>query len=359
VPVGVLLSGGLDSSCVAAAAVELGHKSFHTFSIGFEDGGHFNELPYAKKMAEHIGSNHHEVVISQNQFIDFIEEFVWFSDEPLADLASIPLYFVSKLASQHVKVVLSGEGADETLAGYNIDALAKKLTCLEALSFLPAAVLKLFPFQSVKSLAKVGYESFLKENALHITTVFSEKEKEKLCRFQSQRSTQEYIQKLYKKSNSSEPLDQLQQVYCQSWLVEDLLMKADKMSMATSLELRVPFLDHKLVEWCSRLPLEWKVGSLYKGFTTKCILRSFASKRIPKEIIARPKQGFPVPAYLWIQGNLFNFAKQNLFNKNLESLFHKSFLTSLLEEVKAGGLQASHKAWSLIVLAQWMRRWHV
>lgn len=359
VPVGILLSGGLDSSCVAAAAVELGHKNFHTFSIGFEDGGHFNELPYAQKMADHLQSNHHEIIISQKQFIDFIDDFVWYSDEPLADLASIPLYYLSKLASEHVKVVLSGEGADETLAGYNLDEWAEKLTYLKALDFLPSSILKLFPFRSLKLLAKVGYANFLRENATHMTNVFSEEEKEKFCLFSSQNSTKSCLQSLYRESSSSNPIDQLQQIYSRGWLVEDLLMKADKMSMATSLELRVPFLDHKLVEWCTTLPLDWKVGSLCKGFTTKRILRSFGEKRIPKEIISRPKQGFPVPAYRWIQSDLFNFAKENLLSNNIEGFFDKNQLISLLKQVQTGDAHAAHKAWNFIIFSKWMKKWGV
>ncbi len=359
VPVGILLSGGLDSSCIAAAAVELGHKNFHTFSIGFEDGEQFSELAYAKTMAKHISSNHYEVLLVQNQFIDFIDDFVWYSDDPLADLASIPLYFVSKLAAEHVKVVLSGEGADETLAGYNLDTLAKKLAYLEIFGFLPSFLLKHLPFASLKILAQVGYPNVLKEHATHITHVFSEREKKKLSLFPAQKSSIEYIKELYGSSLSLEPIDQLQQVYCQSWLVEDLLMKADKMSMATSLELRVPFLDHKLVEWCATLPLEWKVGSLAKGFTTKRILRSFAEKRIPKEIITRPKQGFPVPAYKWIQSDLFDFAKESLQSKDLETFFHKNELNSLLKKLKDGDLHAAHQVWSLIIFSKWINKWDV
>ncbi|CAO5679957.1 MAG: Asparagine synthetase [glutamine-hydrolyzing] 1 [Holosporales bacterium] len=359
VPVGILLSGGLDSSCVAAAAVELGHKNFHTFSIGFEDGGQFNELTYAKKMADHIESNHHEIIISQKQFIDFIEDFVWYADEPLADLASIPLYFVSKLASEHVKVVLSGEGADETLTGYNLDVLAKKLAYLKILSFLPAPILKSLPFASLQNLSNAGYTDFLKENATYMTNVFSEDDKEKISIFPTQKSSIEHIKDLYKNTHSKEPIDQLQQAYCQSWLVEDLLMKADKMSMATSLELRVPFLDHKLVEWCATLPLEWKVGSLAKSFTTKRILRCFAKKRIPKEIITRPKQGFPVPAYNWIQSSLFGFAKENLQSKSIETFFNKDKLNSFLEKVKDGDLHVAHQIWSLIILNKWLKKWNV
>ncbi len=357
VPVGILLSGGLDSSCVAAAAIELGHKNFHTFSIGFEDGGEFSELGYAKKVAKHIGSTHHEITISQKQFVDFIDEFVWHSDEPIADLASIPLYYVSKLASEHVKVVLSGEGADEILAGYNFDQLAKKLFYLKTLSYLPKKVLNLLPFNSAKNLAESGYSDFLKFNATHITNVFSEDRKLGLCAFKPENSTKKYIQNLYEISSSPEPIDQLQQVYCQSWLVEDLLMKADKMSMATSLELRVPFLDHKLVEWAAKLPLEWKIGSLRSGFTTKRILRSFAEKRIPAEIITRPKQGFPVPAYKWLKGELFEFAQTSLQGPHLKRWFDTARLSALLSNLKNGDENAAHEIWNLIILSVWIRRW--
>ena len=149
----------------------------------------------------------------------------------------------------------------------------------------------------------------------------------------------------------------MQQVYCQSWLVEDLLMKADKMSMATSLELRVPFLDHKLVEWAAKLPLEWKVGSLQGGFTTKRILRSFAEKRIPAEIITRPKQGFPVPAYKWLKEELFEFAQANLQASHLKKWINTDKLSVLLSNLKNGESNAAHEIWSLIILSIWMRRW--
>ena len=357
VPVGILLSGGLDSSCVAAAAVELGHKNFHTFSVGFEEGREFTELLYAEKVAQYIGSNHHEILVSQKEFVGFLEDFVWYTDEPLADLASIPLYFVSKLASQHVKVVLSGEGADEILAGYHLEKLACKLFYLNFLSYLPNAFLNLLPFNSVQTLAQSGYSDFLKQHATYITHVFSEDEKSSLCLFNAQCSTKNYIQDLYKMSSSLEPLDQLQQAYCQSWLVEDLLMKADKMTMATSLELRVPFLDHKLVEWAARLPLEWKLGSIKKGFITKRILRNFAEKRIPSEIIKRPKQGFPVPAYQWLKNDLFELLKNNFQNPQLKQWIHSEQLSVILEKVRQGDLHSAHKAWTVLIFSLWLKKW--
>lgn len=357
VPVGIMLSGGLDSSCVASAAIELGHQNFHTFSIGFEDGGDFSELKYAEKMAKHIGSEHHEIVIKKKQFLETIEKFVWHTDEPLADLASIPLYFVSELASNYVKVALSGEGADEIFAGYNFDSLAKKLHYLKIADMIPNCLLKFIPYNSIKQLCYSGYQNFLRDNYVHMTDVFSEEEKSKICNFKVKDSTYKYIRELYAQSNSKEPIEQLQQVYCKSWLVEDLLMKADKMSMATSLELRVPFLDHKLVEWATELPLKYKVGTFLKGFSTKKIVRKFAEKRIPSDIINRSKQGFPVPAYNWLADGKINSLVKSTLNILVDKGdMNREALSKLLDS-SFMDVKKQHKVWNLIVYAKWLKKW--
>lgn len=358
VPVGILLSGGLDSSCVAAAAIELGHKNFHTFSIGFEEGGDFNELKYAEQVAKYIGSEHHTITINQHEFLDFIPHFVRFTDEPLADLASIPFYYVSKLAHEKVKVVLSGEGSDEILAGYNLDELSKKLFFLKIANHLPDFVLKKLPKTSLNILGDHGISGYLKSQSVHMTNVFSEEEKQRLCSFSVPYKTSKKIQDWYHLTSSQEPLDQLQQVYCHSWLVEDLLMKADKMSMATSLEVRVPFLDHKLVEWAAKLPLEWKVGNVTSGFTTKKILRNFAKKRIPQTIIDRPKLGFPVPAYGWIQKDLHPWALQSMESSNIFDFVKKLEVDRIMQDTRKGSLQAAHQAWVLVIFSQWLKQWN-
>lgn len=359
VPVGILLSGGLDSSCVAAAAVELGHKNFHTFSIGFKGETESNELPYARQVAQYIGSVHHEIEIDQQDFIQAIPEMVWYTDEPLADLAAIPLYFVSKLAREQVKVVLSGEGSDEILAGYNLEKLAQKLAILKGIQMLPRWVQKLFPYPLVKRLREGGYENILKSQGMHITNLFSEQEKRELCLFSPKQSTQDKIKAWYKKSDSAEPIDQLQQVYCHSWLVEDLLMKADKMSMATSLEIRCPFLDHHLVEWAATLPLSWKLGNFYTGFKTKRILREFAQKRLPKNIINRKKQGFPVPANQWLKGTLETWARNKLQSEESQRYFNPTKIESLFNEMKGNDNLVLDKIWNLLIFNEWANRWKV
>lgn len=357
VPVGILLSGGLDSSSIAAASVELGHKNFHTFSIGFEDGEQFNELKYANLLAKHLQSDHHEIVIGKTQFLDYIEDFVWYSDEPLGDLASIPLNFVSKLASEHVKVVLSGEGSDEILGGYNLDKTAHFLSYLKMFDKLPRWILERLPLSSLKNLSHTNYNDFFRKYPPHITNIFNDTDKKQLCQFGPFRSTDDYLKDLYQSTKSSEPLDQLQTVYCSSWLVEDLLMKADKFSMANSLELRVPFLDHTLVEWACKLPLSEKFGKNRSQFTTKKILRDFSKNRIPDEILNRPKQGFPVPAYQWLTGDTSKLISDCFQNPVFLEYFSYEALSPTLIAAQKGDINAAHKTWNLLILSLWMKKW--
>lgn len=368
VPVGVLLSGGLDSSAVSAAAVELGHRNFHTFSVAFDDGGEFSELKYAREMANNIGSQHHEVVIGQKEFLSFIPEFVRFSDEPLADLASIPLYYVSRLSRDYVKVVLTGEGSDEIFAGYDIEVLARRLEFLRSyVDWIPRPGKKLLcslipsrKAQILKSLYKSGWSGCLREQCSHITKYWSEEEKLLLWGgVNNMESTHELIRSWYNMSDSGHPVDQLQQVYCHSWLVEDLLMKADKMSMASSLELRVPFLHHPLVEWTCMLPMAWKVGDKRSGYVSKRILRDFCKKRVPESIINRPKQGFPVPAYEWLKGDLGLWAEKCLIHESrfLKDMFDLSYLGPVLTAARNGNYHSAHKVWGLVILEYWGRHW--
>lgn len=367
VPVGVMLSGGLDSSAVCAAAIELGHKAFNTFSVGFSDGSEFDETPFAREMAEHVGASHHEVLINQNDFVNFLPHFVHHTDEPLADLASVPLYFVSRLASASVKVVLSGEGSDEILGGYDMDSLARRLEWLRKIAasvpkpMLHAAARLLGTSRGAafESLAANGWTDYLKGRAVHITDVWRGSEKEALLKFALDgQTTTDLIKSWYELSTSHHPLDRLQQAYCHSWLVEDLLMKADKMSMANSLELRVPFLDHKLVEWAAALPTQWKVGGPAEGWSSKRILREFASKRLPQRIISRPKQGFPVPAYNWLANGLSSWAEDRIVTGGrLAELIDLTPAREALSGAVRGDQAAAHKVWVLLILDHWLEAW--
>ncbi len=365
VPVGILLSGELDSSAVAAAAVELGHRAFHSFSVAFADGA-ADERAYARQVADRLGARHRDIVIGQKQFLDFLPELVRITDEPLADLAAVPLFFVTQLARQEVKVVLSGEGADEILAGYDLEQTARRIDRLRALSrLLPNQVLARLPRLPshlggmLSDLARVGWSRLLAERGTHMTHLWSEADKAKLWRdAPPPASTDALIRGWYDAACSPQPIDQFQQVHCGSWLVEDLLMKADKVSMANSLELRCPFLDHRLVEWCERLPLLWKVGSAAEGYRSKRILRLFAAGRLPGAIIQRPKQGFPVPAYGWLEGALYHWAEDRLIvGRRMAELFDLAPIRPVLAAARRGSAGAQHKIWNLLILDHWLECW--
>lgn len=368
VPVGILLSGGLDSSTVAAASVELGMRGLHTFSVGFRDGGRFSELPYARQVAEHIGAHHHEVVIGEDEFIGFLEDFVWYMDEPQADLAGIPLHYVSRLARGYVKVVLSGEGADEILAGYDMEKLAAQADRRRRfLGWLPRSVFRLaatfFRGQralTLKAMGEEGWSGYLKAWSARSTVHWSDDEKRSFWRDGPPvHNTDDLIHSWFDQTSSPMPVDQHQQVSCGDWLVEDLLMKADKMTMANSIELRVPYLDRPLVEWAQTLPLHWKVGGRRSGYSSKRILRSYARKRLPRQIIERPKQGFPVPAYLWLQGRLGQWAQGRLLGPHgaLGRWMDVSHVAPKLAAARRGDLNAAHNIWVLLVLDAWANRW--
>jgi asparagine synthase (glutamine-hydrolysing) len=369
VPVGVLLSGGLDSSAVSAAAVELGHKNFHTFSVAFSEGGVYDETPHARSVAVHIGSQHHEVQIDRETFVSFLPEMVRHSDEPLADLASVPLHFVSRLARKDVKAVLSGEGGDELLAGYNFDRLGRLLNRLKGIEcWLPAyarRALGTFPIGGAANTwlrlwAQHGWKDMLAAKPYHMTSYWDETEKHLLWREDGNlNSTFERLRDCYRQSAHMHPIDQVQQIYCGNWLTEDLLMKADKMSMATSLEVREPFLDHRLAEWAAKLPLSWRIGDNAIGYQSKRILREFCRQRLPAGILDRPKVGFPVPAYGWLAGELNGWADDLLFRRSsrIGEFLQMDFARPVLTSARAGSDLSAHKIWLLVVLELWLRVW--
>jgi len=372
VPVGVLLSGGLDSSAVAAAAVEMGHRNFHTFSVGFDTGGYYSELPYARQVADYVGAIYHEVVIDRQGFLDLLPEVVYHNDEPMADLAAVPLLAVSQLARKNVKVVLAGEGSDEIFAGYELNESERHWQIARMLQSVPRPLLKaaggvstiLGPGYNkrIQKIADIPVSSWNKTDRPHITRYFRQEEKQALWPGHNYPDSEDLLGRMYGNTSSMDPLEQLLTVYQQSWLVEDLLMKADKMSMATSVELRTPFLDYRLVEWANRQPKTIKVkrtGLL--NYETKNVLRRFCASRLPKEILTRPKRGFPVPVNSWLQDGLNDWARDVLLSSSSCSAnaFSKEFVSERLSAAKNGDQKAASDVWLLIVLELWLKKWEV
>ncbi|OGS03401.1 MAG: asparagine synthase (glutamine-hydrolyzing) [Elusimicrobia bacterium RIFOXYA2_FULL_47_53] len=366
VPLGVLLSGGLDSTCVTAAMHEIGISRIKTFSVGFSEGGIFDESPYAEEASRHHGIENNKIIIGLNEFREYLGDFAYDIDEPIADLASIPLYFVSKLARKDVKVVLSGEGSDELFAGYDFDRIALALERIKMVhavpkilrDSLPKAVLSPFGFKGLlEKLDRFNapVSDYARQRLFHITNIFGEKDK--LVLGLSGNNSFEKIKSLYAGSGNLDPINQILYVYSKSWLPEDLLMKADKMTMANSLELRVPFLDYRLVEFAFSLPSAYKVRDGAGGFSTKHILRNAFKGKIPGSILNRKKQGFPVPAYSWIKGPLKAYAKEILLDRGRSGFFDAKETANLFAALDSPDAGAPEKLWSMIVFELWHKKY--
>lgn len=359
VPVGVLLSGGLDSAAVAAVISRGPGARLSTFSVAFADAPEIDERPYARIVAQHIGATHEEIVIDDRQFTDFIPDLVTATDEPLADLASVPLYFVCKLARKKVTVALSGEGSDEILGGYSFDQLAREWAAASSRS--PKTWME--RARGLFSTAPRGLDLSAAVVPLHMTNYLDSEAKRGLMRGVSYPDSMEIVREAMACVGSREPLHQALYAYCQNWLVEDLLMKADKMSMANSLEVRTPFLDYRLVEWASRTPTWIKVGPDSDGrLVTKRALRRFAARYLPRSIIDRPKQGFPVPVYDWLSGRLKPWASDLL--RGSEVRLHRLFDPAIVDAALVAGtmdgasMPDRHRIANLAILEQWMRAWN-
>ncbi|MBP7711991.1 MAG: asparagine synthase (glutamine-hydrolyzing) [Gammaproteobacteria bacterium] len=366
VPVGILLSGGLDSSAVASVASEGVASSVSMFSVGFRDCPATDEIPYARTVANHLGADHHVVQIGVEEFWDFLPDMAYYTDEPLADLASVPLYYVSRLARERVKVVLSGEGSDEVLAGYNFDRLVESWESAAAAARRPTGWRALGArLRQALGLGAGGPWPDIREASVPYAMTNYLSSEDKRAAFRGGASwpdSLDGVRRALQRLGPCHPLHQVLYTYCQDWLVEDLLMKADRMSMANSLELRTPFLDYRLVEWAARAPASSKVGRGGDGrLVTKWVLREFARRRLPSVVIERPKQGFPVPAYDWLSGPLRRRVTDLLSGAEalLRVWLEDAFIARTLLEGSADGATTlqRHRLWNLAVLEIWLRRW--
>jgi asparagine synthase (glutamine-hydrolysing) len=364
VPVGILLSGGLDSSAVAAAISEVHNARLSSFSVAFANAPGTDELRYARQVATHVGTDHNEIVIDDQQFRDFLPRLTYFTDEPLADLASVPLYYVSSLARQKVKVVLSGEGSDEILAGYSFNQKVQTWKRLRQYQRLPVW-LRQDAAQAVGAL--VGRRGVVEranrqvDAVTNMTDVFNGAQKQALWRrnLPAYASSNDLIEAEAARAKTRDLLHRTLYVYCQSWLVEDLLMKADKMTMANSIELRVPFLDYRMVEWAARAPAGIKIRRVDGHYESKSVLRQFAATRLPREIIKRPKQGFPVPAYDWLSDRLSGWAREVLppQGARLYEWLEPGAVQEQVGRGTSGSLMDRHRLWNLLILELWLQTW--
>lgn len=371
VPFGVLLSGGIDSSLNVALMAELMDRPVETFSVGYRELEKYNELGYARQISKLFGTNHHETFLEEEDLINFLPSMVWHQDEPNADPVCVPMYFVSKLARESGTVVVQvGEGSDEQFAGY-LHYLRELRYKRYYYSMLPR------PLHSVAywSLRKLRPESLLTDYARRASSGdapfyggalgLSEEQKDRLLTSEYRggmsrtgRIAQRYGAQFDAHRNDSIGDDDLRRmIYFEfkSRLAELLLMRVDKMSMAVSIEARVPFLDHRLVEFSYRMPAELKL----RNGVPKYILKKAAEGIIPDEIIYRRKQGFAAPVREWLRtGRLKAFAREAINGSALMNtgMFERRFIDHMFERHDSGAINYDREIWTLLVLSLWYDR---
>ena len=364
VPLGLFLSGGLDSSGLAALMAPMVKEPIRTFSVGFTER-EANELPYARLAASSVGAEHREVIVSPEQFFKTLPRLIWHEDEPLAFDSSVPLYFVSRLAQEHVKVVLTGEGADELFLGYpwyRVSLWNERLggpywrLVPQMLREKVSGVIKRLP----NPVRRYAERSFL---ALHPGprglfyenfAVFPEALQRTLVRDKGILTARDpYAVGLRCfTEHSGGILERMSHADLQTYLVE-LLMKQDQMSMAPSVESRVPHLDHELVEHVVTIPSQYKLH----GWQTKAILRESLRDLVPREILTRKKMGFPVPLGRWLRGPYRSVVEEFVLGPRTlqRKLFQPSELMRLVEEHRTGTRNHAVRLWLLVNLEVWQR----
>lgn len=366
VPLGVFLSGGLDSSTVVgllSTGVSIGLK---TFSVAYDFGPEFDETPYAREVAAAFSTDHREIRVTPNQFLEFVPSYIWHMDEPVTEAAAISLHYLARLAREEVVVCLSGEGSDELFAGY--DFYRYNLAIEQIRGLVGGKMFRGLARMASKAkgrLAKLrkylelagrrmedryrGISSYErgKKDALY-TKEFA------VCAAAGNLNCKAFVAGLFDHSKDWDPLSRMLYFDTKTWLVDDLLIKADRMSMANSIELRVPFLDHRLVEYAAAMPSVYKL----RGKETKRVLKHIMRMRLPSRIVRRRKMGFPTPLEIMFRGELFDYAVETLLSRQSveRGYFHRRAVERMLMDHRHSRASNHREIWQLLVLEEWHRR---
>lgn len=379
VEVGAFLSGGVDSGYLAAAS-----GADQAFTVGFDEGNRYNEVEKAAQVARAAGLKHHVKIISKEEFWNSLPDVMYHMDEPSGDASAVALYFLAQEAAKHVKVVLSGEGADELFGGYNI---YREPEALKMVGWVPFGIRRAVGRLAAKMPDVKGRDFLIRagkkveERFIGNAYIYGEKEKNQILKGGvTGQTTQEYLNPFYKeiendrffgktdrtkhtekvyriekKSGSLgkshlQDMEKMQSVDLNYWLPGDILQKADKMSMAHSLEVRVPFLDRDVWALAAGLPKDAKIAD----GTTKAIFRKAVSKYIPQDTDGRKKLGFPIPIRVWLrQDDWYQMVKELFTSKEAEEFFHTEKLLQLLKEHKEGKKDNSRKIWTVLAFLVW------
>lgn len=353
VTVGAFLSGGIDSTAIAALAMRHNPRLI-TFTTGFEREG-FSEVDVAVASAEAIGARHVAKVVSQGEFVAALPEIVWYLDEPVADPALVPLFFIAREARKHVKVVLSGEGADELFGGYTI---YREPLSLKPFEYLPRPLRRSLGRASRPLPEGMRGKSLLHRGSLTLeeryygnARSFSDEQlRAVLPGFRQEWTHTDVTAPVYAASQGWDPVARMQHIDLFTWLRGDILVKADKMTMANSLELRVPFLDPEVFAVASRLPYDQKITRA----TTKFALRRALEPIVPEHVLNRPKLGFPVPIRHWLRaGELLDWAHSMVSSSQAGYLVDLAAVRTMLEEHRSGTSDHSRRLWTVLIFMLW------
>jgi asparagine synthase (glutamine-hydrolysing) len=367
VPLGAFLSGGVDSSSVVALMSDVVRDSVTTCSIGFEEE-EFNELDYAREIASRFATDHHEKIVRPDA-VGIVEKLAWHYDEPFADSSAIPTYYVSQVARENVTVALAGDGGDENFAGYRRYYFDRRENIVRGL--LPGTIRKpifgtiaqLYPkadwapriFRgraTFENLARSPIEAYFRS-----ISAFRSELKERLLHQDVRRSLNGYdsltvLRDYYEKAGTADPLSRIQYVDIKTYLTDDILVKVDRASMAHSLEVRAPILDHKLMELAATMPSSVKL----RGMNGKYIFKKAFKKILPQSVLRRKKMGFAVPLSQWFRNELKEFAHSVLFTGRGDTLLSGSTTKRVWEEHQSGLRNRSTELWALLMFRLWERQ---
>jgi asparagine synthase (glutamine-hydrolysing) len=361
VPVGVLLSGGVDSSAVLNLAVRETNKKVKTFTVGFDGHDVVDERPFARLAAAEFGTDHHELTLNAEDFWNFLPSYVWHMEEPVCEPPAVALYFISRLARQHVKVLLSGEGGDEAFAGYpnypqmlRIGAISNALGPLARPAGAAATILgrllgddRVIRYGSAMGASLSNYFSRVSGPTLGFNGALNTLLASGFRDQTAHESSTAFVADLLDRAGEPGLLNKMLYIDTMTWLPDDLLIKADKMTMANSVELRVPLLDHKVLEFAASLPPNYKT----RGRETKRALKAAFAKVLPPEVLNRKKAGFPVPYSRWLTNDLQSQVQDVLLSKSAKTadIFNRVEMEKLLGKKVVTNPEAKAVFSSLVV----------
>ena len=345
--VGAFLSSGIDSSYLVSLA-----KTKRTYTVGYNQK-QYSEIDYAQDLAEKLNISNCSKIITKDEFMQAISKVLYHLDEPLADPSVISLYFLAKLASQNVKVVISGEGADEFFGGYNYYKSINELTFYQKIPFAIrhtiACFIKLFPeFKGRNFLIRNGTK--IEENYIGVNQIFSEKERKKLLHFADNIKNKDITKEVFQQYENEDKLTKMQAIDIHFWLLKDILLKCDKMTMAHSVEARTPFVDKCVFQIAASLNSEYKVTSKQ----TKIALREAAKKVIPNASYKKKKLGFPVPLREWLKDDdVYNEISRTFQQDFIKEFFNQNYIIHLLKQHKLNKKDNYRKIWAIYMFIKW------